>query len=93
FRLSTIQLARFRKLVGTEMPLVGVGGIESAETAFAKITAGADLVQIYSGFVYGGPGLPASILAGLSRILDRRGMSSIADAVGIETEKWAAETA
>ncbi|MCX5568354.1 quinone-dependent dihydroorotate dehydrogenase [Kaistia nematophila] len=93
FRLSTIQLARFRKLVGPEMPLVGVGGIESAETAFAKITAGADLVQVYSGFVYGGPGLPASILAGLSRILDRRGMSSIADAVGIETEKWAAETA
>ncbi|WP_018182056.1 quinone-dependent dihydroorotate dehydrogenase [Kaistia granuli] len=92
FRLSTIQLARFRKLVGPDLPLIGVGGIESAETAFAKIAAGADLVQIYSGFVYGGPGLPAEILAGLSRILDRRGLPSIADAVGIETEKWASET-
>ncbi|MCX5580337.1 quinone-dependent dihydroorotate dehydrogenase [Kaistia terrae] len=93
FRLSTIQLARFRKLVGPDLPLIGVGGIESAETAFAKIAAGADLVQIYSGFVYGGPGLPAAILTGLSRILDRRGIPSIADAVGIETEKWASETA
>jgi len=93
FRLSTIQLARFRKLVGPELPLIGVGGIESAETAFAKIAAGADLVQLYSGFVYGGPGLPAAMLGGLSRILDRRGLSSIADAVGIETEKWAAEKA
>jgi dihydroorotate dehydrogenase len=93
FRLSTIQLARFRKMVGPTMPLIGVGGIESAETAFAKIAAGADLVQLYSGFVYGGPGLPADILAGLSRILDRRGLPSIAEAVGIETEKWAAETA
>ncbi|BCP51678.1 dihydroorotate dehydrogenase (quinone) [Kaistia sp. 32K] len=91
FRLSTIQLARFRRLVGPDLPLIGVGGIESAETAFAKIAAGADLVQLYSGFVYGGPGLPASILAGLSRILDRRGIPSIADAVGIETEKWASE--
>jgi len=93
FRLSTIQLARFRKLVGPDLPLIGVGGIESAETAFAKIAAGADLVQLYSGFVYGGPGLPAAILAGLSRILDCRGIPSIADAVGIETEKWASETA
>jgi len=93
FRLSTIQLARFRKLVGPDLPLIGVGGIESAETAFAKIAAGADLVQLYSGFVYGGPGLPAAMLAGLSRILDRRGIPSIAEAVGIETEKWASETA
>jgi dihydroorotate dehydrogenase len=93
FRLSTIQLARFRKLVGPDLPLIGVGGIESAETAFAKIAAGADLVQMYSGFVYGGPGLPAAILAGLSRILDRRGIPSIADAVGIDVEKWASETA
>ncbi|MCX5497818.1 quinone-dependent dihydroorotate dehydrogenase [Kaistia dalseonensis] len=91
FRMSTNVLARFRKLVGPDLPLIGAGGVDSPETAFAKITAGADLVQLYSGMVYEGPGLPGAILAGLSRILDRRGLPSIADAVGIETEKWAAE--
>lgn len=92
FRLSTIRLAQMRRLVGPDMPLVGVGGVESAETAFAKIAAGADLVQFYTSLVYEGPGLVGDILAGLSRILDRRGIASIADAVGSETERWANET-
>ncbi len=90
FRMSTVMLARFRGLVGPGLPLIGVGGVDSAETAFAKIAAGADLVQFYTGLVYGGPGLPGEILKGLSRILDRRGLASIADAVGIERERWAA---
>ncbi len=90
FTMSTVMLARFRCLVGPELPLIGVGGVDSAETAFAKIAAGADLVQFYTGLVYGGPGLPGDILKGLSRILDRRGLASIADAVGIERERWAA---
>ena len=89
FALSTQVLARFRGLVGPDLPLVGVGGIDSAETAFQKIAAGADLVQLYTGLVYQGPGLPAEILAGLSRILDRRGFRSIAEAVGCERERWA----
>lgn len=92
FRLSTIRLAQMRRLVGPDMPLVGVGGVEDAETAFTKIAAGADLIQFYTALVYEGPGLVAEILRGLSHILDRRGLSSIADAVGIETERWAAET-
>ncbi|SHF08219.1 dihydroorotate oxidase A [Kaistia soli DSM 19436] len=90
FHLSTVMLARFRALVGPSLPLIGVGGVDSAETAFAKIAAGADLVQLYTGIVYGGPTLPAEIIRGLARILDRRGLASIADAVGIERERWAA---
>ncbi len=90
FRMSTVMLARFRGLVGPDMPLIGVGGVDSAETAFQKIAAGADLVQLYTGLVYQGPGLPGEILSGLSRILDRRGLGSIAEAVGIERERWAA---
>lgn len=93
FRMSTIALAQFRRMVGPDLPLIGAGGVDSAETAFAKIAAGADLVQLYTGLVYRGPGLVSQILAGLSRILDRRGLPSIADAVGIETEAWARETA
>ncbi|MBB3933440.1 dihydroorotate dehydrogenase [Kaistia hirudinis] len=92
FRMSTIALAQFRRMVGPDLPLIGAGGVDSAETAFAKIAAGADLVQFYTGLVYGGPGLVGEILTGLSRILDRRGLASIADAVGLETDKWARET-
>jgi dihydroorotate dehydrogenase len=92
FRMSTVALAQFRQMVGPDLPLIGAGGIDSPETAFAKIAAGADLVQFYTGLVYQGPGLVGEILAGLSRILDRRGLGSIADAVGIDTDKWAKET-
>lgn len=89
FALSTRVLARFRGLVGPDMVLIGVGGVDDAETAFAKIAAGADLVQLYTGLVYRGPGLPGEILRGLSRILERRGIRSIAEAVGSERERWA----
>jgi dihydroorotate dehydrogenase len=53
------------------MPLIGVGGIDSAETAAEKLRAGADLVQLYTGFIYGGPMLPGRILRGLSRLCDK----------------------
>lgn len=54
---STDVLRKLRAAVGTEMPIIGVGGINSGADAAAKIKAGADLVQIYSGFIYQGPGL------------------------------------
>jgi dihydroorotate dehydrogenase len=72
--------------------LVGAGGIDSPESAFAKIAAGADLLQIYTGLVFKGPGLPRAIVNGLRRILDERGFASITDAVGAEAEKLATET-
>jgi dihydroorotate dehydrogenase len=78
-----------RRAVGPEMTLIGVGGVDSAETAFAKIAAGANLVQLYTGMIYRGPGLIAEILDGLPRLLSERGFGTIAEAVATEMEKWA----
>ncbi len=64
------------------VPIVGLGGVRSAETAYRKIRAGASLVQLYTGLVYGGPGLVRSIKTGLVALLDRDGLDTIADAVG-----------
>ena len=92
FRHSTALLARLRKQVGRKLVLIGVGGVDSAETAFAKIAAGADLVQLYTGLIYRGPRLARSIVTGLPRLLEKRGLPSIEAAVGIDSERWAAET-
>lgn len=67
------------------VPIVGVGGIFSAEDAFEKILAGASLVEVYSGLIYGGPSLPAEISAGLSQLLRQDGFATVADAVGAGT--------
>jgi dihydroorotate dehydrogenase len=67
------------------LPIVGVGGIFSAEDAWEKITAGAALVQVYTGLVYEGPGLPKSIVAGLRQRLEEAGLSDLRRAVGLET--------
>jgi len=62
--------------------IIGVGGISSAENAYDKIRAGASLVQLYTGLVYEGPGLPKRINRGLKKFLERDGFSSISEAVG-----------
>ena len=82
--LAQQRLRDFRKATGDAIPLVGVGGIASAEDAWARIRAGASLVQLYSAMVYGGPGLPRRILRGLEALLRRDGFASIAEAVGSE---------
>lgn len=64
------------------LPIVGVGGITSAEDAWEKITAGASLVQLYTGWVYQGPGMVRALLAGLKTQLDRQQMTQIQEAVG-----------
>ena len=89
FHRSTVQLARMRQRLKPEIPIVGVGGIESAETAYEKIRAGAALVQIYTGMIYEGVGLVNTIRQGLVRCLERDGHATIADAVGTGTEDWA----
>jgi dihydroorotate dehydrogenase len=91
FRRSTSLLARLRKRVGGSLVLIGVGGVDSAETAFAKIAAGADLIQLYTGLIYRGPRLGQKIVTGLPRLLEKRGLPSIEAAVGIDMERWAAE--
>ena len=82
--LAQQRLRDFRKATGGAIPLVGVGGIASAEDAWARIRAGASLVQLYSAMVYGGPGLPRRILPGLEALMRRDGFASIAEAVGSE---------
>jgi len=54
---STVVIRKLRTAVGPELPIIGVGGIMSGKDAAAKIEAGANLVQVYSGFIYEGPGL------------------------------------
>jgi dihydroorotate dehydrogenase len=89
FERSTIVLARLRRLVGPKLPIIGVGGVDSAETAVEKIRAGADLVQLYTGLIYGGPSLPAEILRGMSRILDREKADRISQLRDSRLDQWA----
>ncbi len=74
----------FRKASGGQLPLIGVGGIASAEDAYARIRAGASLVQIYSALVYQGPGLARRINKQLVRLLQADGFSNIAEAIGVD---------
>jgi dihydroorotate dehydrogenase len=82
FHLSTEVLRRCFRLAAGRLALIGVGGIASADQAYAKIRAGASLVQLYSGFAYAGPVLVRQILDGLAALLARDGFTSVADAVG-----------
>lgn len=65
-----------------ELPIIGVGGIFTAEDAWEKIAAGASLIQVYTGWVYEGPWMVRRILQGLLQKLEERGFSSISEAVG-----------
>jgi dihydroorotate dehydrogenase len=75
-------LRRFHSASGGEMPLIGVGGIASAEDAWERIRAGASLIQLYTAMVYEGPGVAARIARGLAHLLRREGFANIAEAVG-----------
>jgi hypothetical protein len=68
----------------TDVPVIGVGGISSAEGAYEKIRAGASVVQLYTGLVYEGPGIARKINEGLLNLLDRDGFDSVEDAVGAD---------
>lgn len=82
--LAQQRLRDFRRASGGKIPLIGVGGIASAEDAYARIRAGASLVQLYSALVYEGPGLASTINKGLARLMKRDGISSISEAIGID---------
>jgi len=84
FQFSTRQLAAFYRHTGGRMPLIGVGGIDSAETAYAKIRNGASLIQLYTGLIYHGPGLVPAITDGLAQCLRRDGFTNISEAVGAD---------
>jgi dihydroorotate dehydrogenase len=82
--LALIRLRDFRTATGGALPLVGVGGIASAEDAWQRIRAGASLVQLYSAMVYEGPGIARRVVRGLEALMRRDGFGSIAEAVGSE---------
>jgi len=68
----------------TDVPVVGVGGVADAEGAYAKIRAGASLVQLYTGLIYEGPGIARDINRGLLELLERDGFERVEDAVGAD---------
>jgi dihydroorotate dehydrogenase len=92
FERSTIMLARvYRETKGT-VPLIGIGGVDSGDTALAKIEAGATLVQLYTGLVYGGPALISRIKADLAETCSRRGVPRLGDLIGSQVDRWAARS-
>ena len=82
--LATSFVRHLYRAVGVNLPIIGVGGIFSAEDAYEKIKAGASAVQIYTGFVYEGPAAVKRINQGLIRLMERDGCKSITEAVGSE---------
>ena len=82
FAPSTALLAEMYRLTGGRLPIIGVGGVASGAEAYAKIRAGASLVQLYTGLIYEGPGLVARILEELAGLLERDGFASVTEAVG-----------
>lgn len=88
FEKSTRILAQVSQLTQGRIPLIGVGGVGTAEQAYAKIRAGASAVQLYTAMVFGGLGLAAEIARGLDRLLERDGFDSVAQAVGRGRGEW-----
>ncbi|HET6669987.1 MAG TPA: quinone-dependent dihydroorotate dehydrogenase [Pyrinomonadaceae bacterium] len=86
---SNRMIASLYKLTAGRIPLIGVGGIFTAHDAWEKICAGASLVQLYTGFIYQGPGIVAEINKGLLEIIAREGMSSLDEAVGCRAHELA----
>ncbi|PZO73303.1 MAG: dihydroorotate dehydrogenase (quinone) [Sphingomonas taxi] len=82
--LARQRLSDFRKATGAAIPLISVGGIDSGAEAYARLRAGASLVQLYTALVYEGPGLPARILRELDALLKRDGFAKVTDAVGVD---------
>lgn len=83
---STAVIRRAFTRAGGKLPIVGVGGIRTAQDAYEKIRAGASLVQVYTGFIYEGPGMVRSLLSGLRDLLERDGLTSVSEAVGLDAQ-------
>ncbi|MXZ49925.1 MAG: quinone-dependent dihydroorotate dehydrogenase [Rhodobacteraceae bacterium] len=88
FEISTKTLARVYAQTKGSVPIIGVGGISTAEDAYTKIKAGASALQLYTAICYQGTGLIKKICSGLSLLLEKDGYSNITEAVGIEHKNW-----
>ena len=87
-RQKSTEVIRFiHQQTGGKLPIIGVGGIFTAEDAWEKITAGASLIQVYTGWTYNGPWMVDRILTGLLAKLGSQGLSSISAAVGIDRNR------
>jgi dihydroorotate dehydrogenase len=83
-RQKSTEVIRFiHQQTGGSLPIIGVGGIFTADDAWEKITAGASLVQVYTGWTYNGPWMVDRVLTGLLAKLEARGLASISEAIGI----------
>ena len=89
FELSTQKLAQTFLAAKQRIPIIGVGGVDSAETAYTKVKAGASLIQLYTALIYKGPRLFSEINKGLSEALKNDNIDHISEAVGIEADYWA----
>ena len=83
FNLSNDLIKKFYKELKGTVPIIGVGGVDSGESAFEKISYGANLVQLYTGMIYKGPGIAKEIKIKLISILEENGIKNVKDAVGI----------
>ncbi len=84
FERSTELVRQFRRAAGPDLAIIGVGGIDSGDAAYAKIRAGANAIQLYTGLIYQGPGLVQRIKSGLVKRLQADGFASVAEAVGVD---------
>ncbi len=84
-KLSTIMIKKFYRHTKKKIPIIGVGGVDSGESAFEKISSGASAIQLYTGMIYKGPAIVKEIKKDLISILKKEKISSINEAVGINT--------
>lgn len=89
FNLATRRLAQMRLRLGPDFPMIGVGGIHSAQSAIAKFEAGANVVQLYSALVYGGLEMIEEIKSGLSLDVASRGFADVSSLTGTAANDWA----
>ena len=80
-RLSTEVIRKLNAHLLGKVPIIGVGGVESADDAWEKLEAGADLVQVYTGIIYEGPGIVRDIVRGLFDRMRAAGCDNLSDAV------------
>jgi len=81
--ISTNLIKKFYKETKGKIQIIGVGGVDTGQTAFEKICAGADVIQLYTGMVFRGPGVVKDIKKELISILKKENIKNIRDAVGI----------
>jgi dihydroorotate dehydrogenase len=92
FHRATVMLARVYQATGGKIPLIGIGGIDSADAALKKIEAGASLIQVYTGLIYQGPGLIGQIKTNLASAVASQGCTTVAQLTGRKADAWAAKS-